>query len=68
MWICGEIFSLPKYVGQKMTLFYTDLNSESSPLPVAQPGFLDQWASFACVGEKRWAKRARLLLMGPTKY
>jgi hypothetical protein len=36
--------------------------------PVAQPGFLDQWASFACVGEKRWAKWARLLLMGPTKY
>jgi hypothetical protein len=36
--------------------------------PVAQPGFIDQWANFACVGKKRWAKWARFLLMGPTKY
>jgi hypothetical protein len=29
--------------------------------PVAQPGFLDQWANFACVRKKRWAKWARFL-------
>jgi hypothetical protein len=23
---------------------------------VAQPGFLDQWASFSCVEKKRWAR------------
>ncbi len=28
---------------------------------VAQPGFLDQWANFACVRKKRWAKWARFL-------
>jgi hypothetical protein len=31
---------------------------------VAQPGFLDQWANFYCVKERRWAKWASFLLMG----
>ncbi len=30
-------------------------------MPVAQPGFLDQWANFSCVEKKRWA---RFLLTG----
>jgi beta-glucosidase-like glycosyl hydrolase len=28
---------------------------------VAQPGFLNQWANFACVRKRRWAKWARFL-------
>jgi hypothetical protein len=35
---------------------------------VAQPEFIDQWANFACVRKKRWAKWAGFLLMGKTKY
>jgi hypothetical protein len=33
-------------------------------MPVAQPGFLDQWANFSCVEKNQWAKWAALLLIG----
>jgi len=35
---------------------------------LAQPEFFEQWANFACVREKRWAKWTGFLLMGQTKY
>jgi hypothetical protein len=35
---------------------------------VAQPEFFEQWANFACVRKKLWAKWAGFLLMGQTKY
>jgi hypothetical protein len=30
--------------------------------------FFEQWANFACVRKKRWAKWAGFLLMDQTKY
>jgi hypothetical protein len=43
------------------TKFFTiwKIKSNVHTAAVAQPGFLDQWASFACVGEKRWTKKMK---------
>jgi hypothetical protein len=52
----------------KIFFFFLCFSIQIHLQSVAQPGFIDQWANFACVGKRRWAKWARFLLMGSTKY